>query len=769
MLQHCLLRLWEEAGRAAAPSAAFGNDAGAAAAADDVAPDPAARRLTLKHYRRIGGFADALSRHADEILKDLPAPKLQLAVEQTLRALSELDKAGRAIRRALPFSRLLAETGVDEVELRQALDRFRADDCSFLVPPLFDEPVIEPTTRIDVGHEALLRRWERVSGRGAQTGWLVAEQLDGERYRGLLAIAESDKNTLPPHLVTERWAWWKSRPRTPAWAERYGGGFERVEHLLRVSQWWRGAKRLALAASFVLAVGVAATMSLLWLRADRAIKQAHESYDTALNSTLKSITRMNDYLNDGTITIKGAAALLQDAQDTLQNLDVNAETQDKKTTETGTKLLLTMSDLSDTLNDKDAALSLAKRAKNIAQRLLEKYPDDAESINLIYKSAFRIGDALQQTGTQSFAERQSLASAEYDLALSIASRLASLEPGSLERQQNFAFIVLKLGDIDLSRKNWAAAILRYLEALEIAQENVAKFPNRIELPREVAVAKSRIGQALYVMGYFPGALLEYRTALGILRELSERQPDNNVFWSNQAQTHRRIGVVLGREGSFEAARHSFEAAIEIREKLKNKDQSNPMWQEGLANDHMYLADILAETDWVSAEKSYHTALQIRNQLSFRDPSNINWKQNLAAAHKKLADGLAKQNKATEALAHYQQAGEVFLSQARTQDALASYRSALTVAESIITGDPGNSTLRLKLSSAHDKLGDVLTTMDGARSEAIEHYRKALAIVTDVIAESPSTRGAKQQEQSISAKLMTLGMASETTASGLTQK
>ena len=44
-----------------------------------------------------------------------------------------------------------------EDELRQVVDRFRGEDCSFLVPPPSIEATLTATTRVDVGHEALLR------------------------------------------------------------------------------------------------------------------------------------------------------------------------------------------------------------------------------------------------------------------------------------------------------------------------------------------------------------------------------------------------------------------------------------------------------------------------------------------------------------------------------------------------------------------------------------------------------------------------------------
>ena len=110
VLQHCLSRLWEEAGRIPAEIATPGH--AGPAGAQNGSGRQGGRHLSLNHYRNIGEFAEALSRHANEILRDLLGPASQVAVEQIFRALSELDKEGRAIRRALRFGRLVAETGV---------------------------------------------------------------------------------------------------------------------------------------------------------------------------------------------------------------------------------------------------------------------------------------------------------------------------------------------------------------------------------------------------------------------------------------------------------------------------------------------------------------------------------------------------------------------------------------------------------------------------------------------------------------------------------
>lgn len=213
VLQHALSRLWECAG--------------------------SGHQLTLAHYREIGEMSGALSRHADEVMASLPG--LDAVVEQVFCALSEVDKEGRATRRAIAFDQLVRESGMSDEDVRAVVDRFRDDDCSFVLPSAAAAPVLHGESRIDVVHEALLRRWDRISRAPAdetlqagETGWLWIEERDGRTYQALITLARGKKNaTLPLDQVEERFAWWRSRPRTQAWANRYGeeDDLQRVEQL----------------------------------------------------------------------------------------------------------------------------------------------------------------------------------------------------------------------------------------------------------------------------------------------------------------------------------------------------------------------------------------------------------------------------------------------------------------------------------------------------------------------------------------------------------
>ena len=194
VLQHCLSRMWGLA-RLRAPDS------------------PA---ITELDYRLVGQMSGAISQHADQIMLDLGG--LTPVVEQVFRALSERDKDGRAIRRAIPFRQLVEEAGMDPSDVRAVVDRFRQADCSFLLPSLVAVRELRDDTRIDVVHEALLRRWKRITGDDPEDGWLDDEDEDGRYYRSLLARIDGGETTLPIDRVKERYAWWTSRPRTEAWA-----------------------------------------------------------------------------------------------------------------------------------------------------------------------------------------------------------------------------------------------------------------------------------------------------------------------------------------------------------------------------------------------------------------------------------------------------------------------------------------------------------------------------------------------------------------------
>jgi len=212
LLQHALMWLWARKNRAL--RAGGSSDAGPI--------------LELADYRDVGGMAGALSQHLDQIYDGLGGPEaspkvrasLQLATKRTFQALCNVGADGQVTRRPLSFVSLVAETGVARDEVSAVVDAFRGPSRSFLIPS--SVPVDEEVV-IDVGHEAVIRRWNKVS---AAQGWLREEQDDAELWRQLsfraLAYDRNRSNLIGPAELIDFVSFWERRKPSAAWTHRYG-------------------------------------------------------------------------------------------------------------------------------------------------------------------------------------------------------------------------------------------------------------------------------------------------------------------------------------------------------------------------------------------------------------------------------------------------------------------------------------------------------------------------------------------------------------------
>jgi hypothetical protein len=194
-------------------------------------------RLDLEHYTKTGGLKAVLSDHADAVMRQAEGATKSAGgsrvVEDIFRALTDINAQGQGLRRPRTLAQLVAVTGADEATVRTIVDAFRADSVS-LLRPYGTEP-IERSTLIDISHEALIRGWQRIAE--TKDGWLAREFRNGLVWRALLVQADSferdQTNVLAPTTTDEREKWLERR--NAAWAARYGGGWDRVQALIRAS------------------------------------------------------------------------------------------------------------------------------------------------------------------------------------------------------------------------------------------------------------------------------------------------------------------------------------------------------------------------------------------------------------------------------------------------------------------------------------------------------------------------------------------------------
>lgn len=277
VLQHVLMRMWQQAGREG--------------------------EITLKHYDDTGGVKSAISRHADQIYNNLPSGTHRTVAIRLFKAISERDQRGRSIRHAMPFGDIAGIVAADEPKtlpaecariLREVIDAFRARDSSFLMPGI--DKQIEPSTLIDISHESLLRGWVKLAGSTDDEGWIAEEEQDGRTYASLLEAAK-EGSMLPSGVVSDRRQWWRETQPTAAWAVRYGNRFAKVEHFLnssaRRSLFWRLSWLIPTAATALLG-----SILLLYLGYDKQKETIYNAAIADVRNRNEILERDNKRLND---------------------------------------------------------------------------------------------------------------------------------------------------------------------------------------------------------------------------------------------------------------------------------------------------------------------------------------------------------------------------------------------------------------------------------------------------------------------------------------
>jgi energy-coupling factor transporter ATP-binding protein EcfA2 len=233
VLQHVLMRMWQNASAKA--------------------------EITLKDYEDAGGVTAAISRHADRIYNGLATDAHRKAAERLFKAISERDRRGRSIRRATALGEIQGIVAGDDAsasvipdpnKLNSVIDAFRAPDCCFLMPPA--DEALAPDRLVDISHESLLRGWGKLTGKTGTDGWIAEEERDGRTYSGLLDAAENE-SILPAKVALQRRQWWDNARPNEAWAKRYGDKFSTVEEFMRTNARRAFVRRLAIIALVALA------------------------------------------------------------------------------------------------------------------------------------------------------------------------------------------------------------------------------------------------------------------------------------------------------------------------------------------------------------------------------------------------------------------------------------------------------------------------------------------------------------------------------------
>ena len=198
ILQHALMRMWTQA-----------------------SDNDSTQALTLDDYASIGGLAEALSDHCDEILNETLNADQRRIAEVMFRALCERGSDQRDTRRPVQLGTVAAIAGVGIEAVQPVVDAFRGEGRNFLMPPA--PTPLEATTTLDISHESLIRCWQTLNK------WVVTEAESARQYQRLEDAAQRRQRRQGELwrgvdlLNAQRWK--EKQGPTRDWAKRYGDAY----------------------------------------------------------------------------------------------------------------------------------------------------------------------------------------------------------------------------------------------------------------------------------------------------------------------------------------------------------------------------------------------------------------------------------------------------------------------------------------------------------------------------------------------------------------
>jgi WD40 repeat protein len=187
-------------------------------------------------YVQIGTMQDALSKHANEACDEAVSEALARGglqadqngftiVKRIFQRLRERDDKGRETRRPTGIAELCRVSDASFDQVVAVAECFRRRGRTFLTP--FEDPLIEDTV-IDVTHECLLRKWDRLAGE-----WALEEEESRRIY--LTLATRNPDDYLRGAVLSRAQEWWTRRQPNRDWAMRYHSGFEQTQALLEGS------------------------------------------------------------------------------------------------------------------------------------------------------------------------------------------------------------------------------------------------------------------------------------------------------------------------------------------------------------------------------------------------------------------------------------------------------------------------------------------------------------------------------------------------------
>ncbi|MEO6920267.1 MAG: winged helix-turn-helix domain-containing protein [Collimonas sp.] len=633
--------------------------------------------LSFDALHRLGGVEGAIGQRAEEVVNALTQEQ-SASLPRVLSLLVALsDNEEVVTSRRAPWSALQSEA---EHELVKALVETRL----FVSELVGDEP------GFGVAHEALLRRWPRV------TAWIETHR-NALRVRGRTA------------LLTSRWV---NEGRGGDLLLPRGKQLDEALGLLKMPAFSLSADEIALIHASLkktklrdrLRIGVMLAIVCLSLLAAGLGVSAVGAKQVAQQRRAEAENLMGFMLGDFVDKLRPIGKL--DLLDTvsakaLQYLSASdAETLSSTSLTQRAKALQLIGEVNVERGSPKAANEalLAAHATLLRQNAIA--PDEAEVLKNLGANSFWLGRIAMEQGDRDQAEMYFKQYQDY------SDRLHALEPDNVDWWIEQSYAHSSLGSLALERGDARNAASEFLLSIELKTKATVSKPQDRTLAADLANGLSWLSSTKETLGELDAAMLLHKRELKILDGLHAAAP-GDALWSNRLalalQGQARLELALGQDKS---ALDKLLAAQNLYRLALQQEPSNLGWQRNSALiklEDLHIAARQAGTSNVLPQ--LQEIAKTARALVQHDAQNITWSRLEGEVQQHIAIAL--------------------LALGRDQDARQQLMQSQTRLTQTLTRNPSNLVNRLALVNGWLVLADLeaktnnRTAVDNACTQARE--------------------------------------------------
>jgi serine/threonine-protein kinase len=244
---------------------------------------------------------------------------------------------------------------------------------------------------------------------------------------------------------------------------------------------------------------------------------------------------------------------------------------------------------------------------------------------------------------------------QYRLALELARRYVAAEPNSAEARRDLSMALIGVGNVELKKLKYRAALDAYREALDLRRRLANEAPGSTQRQQELASALIQVGEVHWRNRKGDQALAVYLEALDITRRLAQADRDNLTVQYELYRSLINVGDMQLQARQAKPALDSFQEALDVARLLLQADGRNLLRRLDVAMALDRIGHVhWHQTDYPAALASYQDALDIHRRLIRDGHRTPLVEARLFGSLFNVGDVLSVQGKKDEALAVYKE-------------------------------------------------------------------------------------------------------------------